>query len=225
MKDILAGRFHKAVSTRLANVKGFSDSPRHDAGQLYGYSYFEHGKRLCRFLIGCPNPGQCSVRFSGQRGGKQILKGPATEVEPKLCELVEQEFGVNKGNHSIPASGPTLTTPAQAAPAVILPNIARRLPEEIWAIFEPLLPPIVRSGEGPPPASNHICLHGLLYVLITGIGWEQVPNCFPSGRAIRERLRAWLAHDRFLTAWQHLAQRYEQLRGITWDKVLLDGPK
>ena len=54
-------------------------------------------------------------------------------------------------------------------------TIARRLPEEIWAIFEPLLPAVVWCGEGRPPASNHICLHGLLYVLITGIGWEYVP--------------------------------------------------
>ena len=56
-----------------------------------------------------------------------------------------------------------------------LHTIARRLPEEIWAIFEPLLPSVVWCGDGRPPASNHHCLHGLLYVLITGIGWEYVP--------------------------------------------------
>jgi transposase len=106
-----------------------------------------------------------------------------------------------------------------------LSTIARRLPEEVWAAFEPILPPVVWAGEGRPPASNHRCLHGLLYVLITGIGWDYVPPCFPCGRTIQDRLRRWLEHDAFRTAWQQLAQRYERLRGVNWDQVLLDGAR
>jgi transposase len=104
-----------------------------------------------------------------------------------------------------------------------LASIARRLPEAVWAAFEPVLPPVVWPGEGRPPASNHRCLHGLLYVLITGIGWDYVPPCFPCGRTIQDRLRLWLEHDAFRTAWQRLAERYERLRGVNWDQVLLDG--
>ena len=55
-----------------------------------------------------------------------------------------------------------------------LSAIARRLPEEVWAAFEPVLPPVIWCGEGLPPSSNRRCLHGLLYVLITGIGWDYV---------------------------------------------------
>jgi transposase len=106
-----------------------------------------------------------------------------------------------------------------------LHTLARRLPEEVWAIFEPILPPVVWSGEGRPPVSNHKVLHGLLYVLITGIGWEYVPPCFPCGKTIQDRLRAWLQLDAFRTAWGQLARRYEALHGINWDKVLLDGSK
>ena len=87
-------------------------------------------------------------------------------------------------------------------------TIARRLPEEIWVIFEPLLPAVVWCGEGRPPASNHKCLHGLFYVLIAGMGWGYVPPCFPCGRTIKERLQVWLEHDRFRTAGQQLARRY-----------------
>ena len=100
-------------------------------------------------------------------------------------------------------------------------TIARRLPDEVWALFEPLLPPVVWCGEGRPPASSPTCLHGLLYVLITGIGWEYVPPCSPCGRT----LKVWLKRDNFRTAWQQLAQRYQQLHGINWDKILLDGSK
>ena len=103
--------------------------------------------------------------------------------------------------------------------------LARRLPDEVWAAFEPILPPVVWAGEGRPPASNHACLHGLIYVLITGIGWEYVPPCFPSGRTIQRRLAAWLESDAFRTAWRRLAERYAELHGVNWDKVLLDGSR
>ena len=106
-----------------------------------------------------------------------------------------------------------------------LHTFARRLPDEVWAAFEPILPPVVYAGEGRPPASNHACLHGLIYVLITGIGWEYVPPCFPSGKTIQRRLKAWLAVDAFRAAWQRLAERYAELHGINWDKVLLDGSR
>ncbi len=106
-----------------------------------------------------------------------------------------------------------------------LQTIARRLPEEVWSAFEPVLPPVVWCGEGRPPVSNHRCLHGLLYVLITGIGWDYVPPCFPCGKTLKGRLRRWLEVDAFHEAWRRLAERYEQLHGVNWDKVLLDGSK
>ncbi len=106
-----------------------------------------------------------------------------------------------------------------------LHTIARRLPDEIWALFEPVLPPVVWSGERRRPVSNHKCLHGLLYVLITGIGWEMLPKGFPSYKTVQRRLQRWLALDCFHTAWQQLAERYVRLRGINWDQVLLDGSK
>jgi transposase len=106
-----------------------------------------------------------------------------------------------------------------------LHTLARRLPDEVWVLFEPILPPVVWCGEGRPPASNRACLHGLIYVLITGIGWEYVPPCFPCGKTIQDRLARWLQADCFLDAWTQLARRYERLHGINWDKVLLDGSK
>ena len=106
-----------------------------------------------------------------------------------------------------------------------LSTIARRLPEEVWAAFEPVLPPVVWCGEGRPPASNRRCLHGLLYVLITGIGWDYGPPCFPCGKTIQGRLRRWLEVDAFHEAWRRLAGRYEQLHGVNWDKVLVDGSR
>lgn len=106
-----------------------------------------------------------------------------------------------------------------------LAKLALRMPDEVWALFEPILPPVVYAGTGRKPCSNHACLQGLLYVLITGIGWEYVPPCFPCGDTIQQRLRRWLQRDCFHQAWQQLAQRYQQLHGINWDKILVDGSK
>jgi transposase len=70
-----------------------------------------------------------------------------------------------------------------------LPKLALRMPDEVWALFEPILPPVVYSGTGRKPCSNHACLQGLLYVLITGIGWDYVPPCFPCADTIQQRAR------------------------------------
>lgn len=106
-----------------------------------------------------------------------------------------------------------------------LKDLARELPEEIWAVFEPILPAKVWAGNGRPPASDRDCLHALLYVLASGIAWEFLPWCFPSYKTVQRRLRVWMREDAFLTAWRRLAERYERVHGINWDQVLLDGSK
>jgi transposase len=106
-----------------------------------------------------------------------------------------------------------------------LSDLSRHLPDEIWRTFEPILPPVVWCGNGRPPCSNRAVLHGLLDVLVSGIGWETVPPCFPPSKTIQRRLKRWLQLDCFRTAWATLAEKYQRLRGINWDKVLLDGSK
>jgi transposase len=106
-----------------------------------------------------------------------------------------------------------------------LTDFARKVPEDVWALFAPLLPPVVWCGNGCPPYDNRECLHAVLYVLVTGIGWRMLPPGFPSYKTVQRRLKVWLQQDAFRGAWQQLAQRYEALQGINWDEVLLDGSK
>lgn len=104
-------------------------------------------------------------------------------------------------------------------------DIARRLPDELWEAFRPYLPEKVYAGNGRPPASNRDCLHALLYVLVTGIGWDYLPFCFPSAKTVQRRLKEWLRSDAFLGTWKDLAEKYQQINGINWDQILLDGSK
>jgi transposase len=106
-----------------------------------------------------------------------------------------------------------------------LTDFARKVPEDVWTLFAPLLPSVVWCGNGCPPYDNRACLHAVLYVLVTGIGWRMLPPGFPSYKTVQRRLKVWLALEAFRTAGRQLAQRYEARQGINWDEVLLDGSK
>ena len=106
-----------------------------------------------------------------------------------------------------------------------LTDFVADVPDDVWAVFEPILPPAVWKGNGRKPKGNRECLHALLYVLATGIAWQMLPVCFPSAKTVKRRLKVWLRLGVFLRAWRQLAERYQRLRGINWDQVLLDGSK
>jgi len=44
---------------------------------------------------------------------------------------------------------------------VELADFARRLPDEVWAVFGPILPERVWVGNGRPPIPARECLHGI----------------------------------------------------------------
>jgi transposase len=106
-----------------------------------------------------------------------------------------------------------------------LTDFARQVPDEVWALFEPILPPVVWCGTGCPPYDNRECLHAVLYVLVTGIGWRMLPSGFPSYKTGQRRLKVWVPQAALRRAWEQVAQRYETRQGINWDEVLRDGVK
>jgi len=52
------------------------------------------------------------------------------------------------------------------------------VPDELWAIVEPLLPPHrAQPGlRGRPPVSDRAALTGILFVLRSGVPWEMLPK-------------------------------------------------
>jgi len=106
-----------------------------------------------------------------------------------------------------------------------LTDFARKVPEDVWILFAPILPPVVWCGNGCPPYDNRACPQAVLYVLVTGIGWRMLPSGFPSDKTVQRRLKVWLEQEALRRAWQQLAQRYEALPGINWAEVLLEGSK
>src|SRR5436305_9173991 len=70
------------------------------------------------------------------------------------------------------------------------------LPDELWQRIEPLLPPPKPRRfryPGRKPLTNRQALTGILFVLKTGINWNDLPrelNC-GSGSRCRRRLAEW----------------------------------
>ena len=60
-----------------------------------------------------------------------------------------------------------------------LTDFARKVPDEVWALFEPILPPVVWGGKGRPPYDNRACLPAVLYGLVTGSDGAGCPPAFP----------------------------------------------
>src|SRR5215218_6074676 len=79
----------------------------------------------------------------------------------------------------------------------VLAGMAKPLvPDELWMLIEPLLPPErPRPKGGRPPIPNRAALSGIIFVLKSGIPWEMLPQEIGcgSGMTCWRRLRDWQA--------------------------------
>jgi transposase len=85
----------------------------------------------------------------------------------------------------------------------------------LWKRIEPLLPEVKSSPKGGRPrVSDQQALNGILYILRTGIGWEDLPQAlgYGSGMTCWRRLRDWQAAG----VWHRLHQTLlAELRGAS----------
>lgn len=99
--------------------------------------------------------------------------------------------------------------------------------DELWAIIQPLLPEhpnTHRFGGGRPRAPDRKCADGIFYVLRTGCQWkalDQTDLC--PGSTAHDRFQEWVAAGVFLTLWQIGVERFDDLQGIDWNWLSMDG--
>ena len=102
----------------------------------------------------------------------------------------------------------------------------REVSAALWKQLQPLLPQVRSSDKGGRPRlSDELALNGILFVLRTGIAWEDLPQelGFGSGMTCWRRLRDWQAAG----AWHRLhLVLLAQLRGagqLDLSRVSVDG--
>jgi putative transposase len=102
-----------------------------------------------------------------------------------------------------------------------------RISDELWAVLQPLLPVHVnthRFGGGRPRASDRDCADAIFYILRTGCQWQaldQTELCAHS--TAHDRFQEWVQAGVFLKLWQAGIEQFEELCGIDWDWLSIDG--
>nr|WP_296067991.1 IS5 family transposase [uncultured Actinoplanes sp.] len=97
--------------------------------------------------------------------------------------------------------------------------------DQLWELIEPLLPPWPAKAPGPRPVPDRRCLQGILYVLYTGIGWEDLPQelGFGSGMTCWRRIKRWTDAGVFDDLHQILLAQLNAANEIDWSRAVIDG--
>ncbi len=99
------------------------------------------------------------------------------------------------------------------------------VPDELWAIVEPLLPPEPPKPKGGRPrVPDRAALTGIIFVLKSGIPWEMLPpelGC-GSGMTCWRRLRDWQEAGVWDRLHQTLLDRLGEADRIDWSRASLD---
>ena len=97
--------------------------------------------------------------------------------------------------------------------------------DELWALVEPLLPSHPpRSKGGRPPLPDRACFTGIVFVLKTGIQWEDLPQEMGcgSGMTCWRRLRDWQRAGVFDRLHELILARLERAGCLDWSRAVVD---
>src|SRR3954468_8209456 len=101
-----------------------------------------------------------------------------------------------------------------------------RLPDELWAQMEPLLParPPHPLGCHNPRVPDRKAMDAIFFVLRTGCQWNalNVTGICSSSSAHR-RFQEWTASGVFVTLWARGLEEYDALKGLDWEWLSMDG--
>ena len=101
----------------------------------------------------------------------------------------------------------------------------RLVPDELWAIVAPLLPPTPPHPKGGRPrVPDRACLTGIIFVLKSGIPWELLPQEMGCGSGVTcwRRLRDWQQAGVWDRLHRTLLDRLGEADRIDWERASLD---
>jgi transposase len=99
--------------------------------------------------------------------------------------------------------------------------------DELFEFFQTLLPKRVnthRFGGGRPRKPDRDCLNAILFVLRTGCQWEALNKTkFCAHSTAHDRFQEWQKAGVFAKLFDAALKRYDELAGIDWSFLSLDG--
>lgn len=102
-----------------------------------------------------------------------------------------------------------------------------RITDAQWNVLEPLLPVHVnthRFGGGRPRVPDRKCADAIFYVLRTGGQWKALDHTdLVPGSTAHDRFQEWEEAGVFLKFWQAGVECFDELQGIDWDWLSMDG--
>lgn len=99
--------------------------------------------------------------------------------------------------------------------------------DKLWALIEPHLPKhpnTHRFGGGRPRKPDRVCMDAIFFVLRTGCQWNALDATAicPSSTA-HDRFQEWVQGGVFLQLWKAGLLEYDDLKGIDWAWLSMDG--
>jgi len=102
-----------------------------------------------------------------------------------------------------------------------------RVSDELWAVLQPMLPDhpnTHRFGGGRPRVPDRRCADAIFFVLRTGGQWKALDATDLCARSTaHDRFQEWVEAGMFLRFWQAGVEQFDELEGIDWDWLSLDG--
>jgi putative transposase len=102
-----------------------------------------------------------------------------------------------------------------------------RIADELWAVFQPLLPVHINShrfGGGRPRVPDRQCADAIFYVLRTGCQWGALDATDLCRRSTaHDRFQEWEAAGVFLQLWKAGGEKFDELQGIDWGWLSMGG--
>lgn len=96
-----------------------------------------------------------------------------------------------------------------------------RLTEKQWENIGPLFPKLKSNGR--PWARTRPVVEGIMWVLITGARWEDLPDKYPSPATCWRRLKKWEADGTWQRVWDKLLEKLDANKKLKWSECFIDG--
>src|SRR5215472_8897900 len=96
-----------------------------------------------------------------------------------------------------------------------------QLTDKQWAFIRPLLPPAAHTGR--PRADDRRTIEGILYVLITGCRWQDLPREYGASTTVWRRLKRWGEKGVWERIWRTALAALDLQGKLDWSLAFLDG--